>query len=153
MVQNESNKYIGFKMLRASLMTLGDYNEFRGWKIPENEDPTSEGYKVVYPDGYVSWSPKKIFETSYMQVSENNTITQENVEKFIDYYDYAKMGEKTTVVKATLINGFVIVESSSCVDVNNYDDEIGKKICQEKIKNKIWELLGFLLQTAKNGIK
>ena len=147
------NKYIGFKMLQAEPMNLGDYNKFRGWTIPENENPDTEGYKVVYPDGYVSWSPKEIFETAYMQVADNNTITQENVDNFIAHYDYCKMGEKTTVVKATLKNGFVIIESSSCVDVANYDDEIGANICKEHIKNKVWELLGFLLQTAKNGIK
>lgn len=26
-----------------------------------------EGYKVVYPDGYESWSPKEVFEKAYKQ--------------------------------------------------------------------------------------
>jgi hypothetical protein len=29
-------KYIGVKIIDAESMTLGKYNEFRGWKIPEN---------------------------------------------------------------------------------------------------------------------
>lgn len=27
-----------------------------------------DGYKVVYPDGYESWSPKQVFEDSYIEV-------------------------------------------------------------------------------------
>ena len=28
-------------------------------------DPTEDGYKVRYPDGYESWSPKGVFEEAY----------------------------------------------------------------------------------------
>lgn len=62
------------------------------------------------------------------------------------------MGEKTTVVRAVLRNGFEIVESSSCVSPENYDEELGAEICLEKIRDKVWFLLGFLLQTAVYGI-
>ena len=61
------------------------------------------------------------------------------------------LGKKTTVVRAVLQNGFEIVESSSCVSPENYDEIVGRNICLEKIKDKIWTLLGFLLQTAVNG--
>ena len=81
--------------------------------------------------------------------SDGSTITEEMVDEFIDRYEITKMGEKTTVVLATLRNGFVISESSSCVDTKNYNEEIGASICKERIKNKVWELLGFLLQTCK----
>jgi hypothetical protein len=30
-----------------------------------------EGYEVVYPDWYVSWSPKDVFETAYRLVQDN----------------------------------------------------------------------------------
>lgn len=43
-------------------------------------------------------------------------------------------------------NGFVIRESTTCVDPANYSEEIGKQICLGRIENKIWEYLGFLLQ-------
>ena len=32
--------------------------------VPRMKDG-QEGYKVVYPDGYESWSPKEVFESSY----------------------------------------------------------------------------------------
>ena len=59
------NKYIGTKMIEAEEMNRGDYNKYRGWIIPEDENPTDEGYLVKYSDGYESWSPKKQFEEAY----------------------------------------------------------------------------------------
>jgi len=28
------------------------------------------GYKVVYEDGYVSWSPKSVFDLGYIEIEE-----------------------------------------------------------------------------------
>jgi len=67
-------KYIGVKIIEAELMNLGDYNEYRGWTIPEDEDPAREGYLVVYPDGYESWSPKEIFEEAYRNIGGKMTF-------------------------------------------------------------------------------
>ena len=58
------NKYLGVKIVSAVAMSLGDYNKHRGWEIPADEDPTVEGYLVVYPDGYQSWCPREQFETA-----------------------------------------------------------------------------------------
>ena len=53
-------------------MNLGFYNQFRWWKIPENENPEREGYLVQYPDGYISWSPKEVFEEAYRENGQMN---------------------------------------------------------------------------------
>jgi hypothetical protein len=58
-------QYIGTKVIHAKPMSRGDYNVYRGWNIPENEDPADDGYLVRYPDGYESWSPKNVFEEAY----------------------------------------------------------------------------------------
>ena len=55
-------KYIRMQKVEAEPMTRGDYNKFRGWMILEDENPADAGYKVTYPDGYVSWCPKAQFE-------------------------------------------------------------------------------------------
>lgn len=73
------------------------------------------------------------------------------VEDFIRETWTETLGEKTTVVRAVLRNGFEIVESSSCVSPENYDEAMGRDICLERIREKVWELLGFLLQTAVHG--
>lgn len=57
-------KYIRMHMVDAEPMTRGDYNKSRGWEIPSDENPIDEGFKVVYPDGYVSWCPKAQFEAA-----------------------------------------------------------------------------------------
>lgn len=59
--------YIGTKIIDAEPMTRGDYNKYRGWTIPRDENTEDEGYLVKYPDGYISWSPKKSFEEAYRE--------------------------------------------------------------------------------------
>lgn len=79
----------------------------------------------------------------------NNTITKENIDNILKdtLIKTEKYGDKTTVLMATLPNGFVIVESSSCVDPANFDMKVGEEICMERLVNKIWELEGYKLQS------
>jgi len=37
---------------------------------PCNNEDGFAGYEVTYPDGYVSWSPKRAFEGAYRVVTE-----------------------------------------------------------------------------------
>ena len=122
------------------------------WESEKNGKP---GYAVRYEDGYESWSPKEVFERSYFRVSniEGNSLSENDITGFFDTVDARKMGEKTTVVKATLINGFEMVDGSSCVDPKNYNEELGTKICVGRMREKVWMLLGFVLQWANKGIK
>lgn len=63
-------KYVGTKMLEAKPMNRGEYNRYRGWPIPQDENPADEGYLIKYHDGYESWSPKEVFEESYSEYDE-----------------------------------------------------------------------------------
>ena len=123
-------------------------------------EPEEPGYRVRYPDGYESWSPKDVFERAYLPVTINPdlrteapSISQQMVDDFIRETEVITMGGKTTVVRAILRNGFEVVESRACVSAENYDEALGAKICMEHIKDKVWMLLGFLLQTAVHGVK
>jgi hypothetical protein len=147
-------KYIGTKIIEAE-PSMGAY-----YNLKANKEVAEMGYKVIYEDGYMSWSPKDVFEKAYLPLIENPymstdapSISQEMVDDFIKEVEVMTMGEKTTVVRAVLRNGFEIVESSTCVSKENYDEKLGAKICMDKIKDKVWMLLGFLLQTAVHGIK
>ncbi len=71
-------EYVGIKSIKAHLMNLGDYNNYRGWEIPKDEDPAKEGYLVEYEDSYQSWSPKKAFEDAYVISNSNNFIYRVN---------------------------------------------------------------------------
>ena len=57
--------YIGVKVVAAEPMSRGEYNAYRGWKIPSDENPADEGYHIRYSDGYESWCPKKQFYEAY----------------------------------------------------------------------------------------
>lgn len=58
-------KYIGKKEVLAEPMNELKAVEF-GYARPNTDNHEwREGYHVVYPDGYHSWSPKNVFESSY----------------------------------------------------------------------------------------
>lgn len=68
-------QYYGTKQIIGTPMTRKAYNDYRGWTVPSDENPDDEGYLVEYTDGdrsnhpahagYISWSPKDVFEGSY----------------------------------------------------------------------------------------
>ena len=57
-------RYVRFNEVKACLLTRGDYNKYRGWDTPPNENPNDEGYLIKYPDGYESWCQKAQFEAA-----------------------------------------------------------------------------------------
>lgn len=71
--------YIGTKVVHARLMNRKDYNAYRGWEVPADENPQDMGYLVEYVDGgksnhpnhvgYISWSPWDVFERAYTDIS------------------------------------------------------------------------------------
>lgn len=152
--------YIGTKIIEAApAIRKGGKVYEEDWPIPRSMEPEEAGYKVRYPDGYESFSPKAVFEKAYLELTTNPnlrtsklSISQEMVDNFISAKEVSTMGGKVTVVRATLRNGFELVESSACVGAENYDEKMGAEICMEKIKDKVWLLLGFLLQTAVHGV-
>jgi hypothetical protein len=78
----------------------------------------------------------------------NIKVTGEQIDKLMNEATIGTMTilEKCTIVAVTLKNGFILIESSACVDVANYNEEIGKEICLNRIRNKLWELEGYKLQ-------
>ena len=59
-------------------MTKLEYNGYRGWEMPDDEDGDELGMLVEYQDGgkanhpnhdgYISWSPKDVFDNSYREI-------------------------------------------------------------------------------------
>ena len=152
--------YIGTKIIQAEPALRIDGKVYSPDEILPEDTDVEVGYRVRYPDGYESWSPRDVFEAAYMPVLNNPqlktnapSVSQQMVDDFILETWTTTLGDKTTVVRAMLRNGFEIVESSACVSAENYDETMGHAICMEKIKDKVWFLLGFLLQTAVHGVK
>ncbi|OFA33294.1 hypothetical protein BAE46_00870 [Glaciecola punicea] len=71
--------FTGTKLVKARTMNRGQYNTYRGWDIPKDENPNDEGYLVEYintgksnhpnHEGYVSWSPLDVFNEAYNNIS------------------------------------------------------------------------------------
>tara|TARA_R100000541_G_scaffold13823_2_gene23190 strand:+ start:9769 stop:10269 length:501 start_codon:yes stop_codon:yes gene_type:complete len=71
------NNYIGTKQVSAKLVKRGWYVNYQGWDLPANEDPDDDVYMVEYAPmpsnkpnhpnhaGYLTMSPKDVFESSY----------------------------------------------------------------------------------------
>lgn len=112
-------QYIGTKIIEAEPayrcmdgqghITITDDPSEAFPNFPSVED----GYRVRYADGYVSWSPKDTFERAYLPLEVNTelrtskpSISQEMVDNFILETWTQTAGEKTTIVRAMLRNGF-----------------------------------------------
>lgn len=76
------------------------------------------------------------------------TVTQEYINNLLDTADVKEIVvfDKCLICAYKLVSGFVIVESSACVDPKNFDLDVGRKICREHVENKLWELEGYVLQ-------
>ncbi|MDF2854222.1 MAG: BMBtpLA 7 [Neobacillus sp.] len=79
-----------------------------------------------------------------------NTVTKCQIDEIMAHatIEVQTVLGKCTVVTCQLPNGFIIVESSACVDTANYDETMGKEICLKRIENKVWELEGYKLQST-----
>lgn len=79
---------------------------------------------------------------------KKNSLTKEYVDKIVhsSKFTYSTQFGKETVVTMQLPNGFVLTESSACVDPANYDEKLGYEICIRKLTERVWELEGYLLQ-------
>ena len=144
-MNGEGQMYVGVKQIYA---------------YPEVNKAGVAGYHVEYrhgqPNAYHSWSPKEEFERFYLpmgEASDGSRVTPEMVDGFVSSAESVSVGGKMTVVNVELANGTLCAESSACVDPKNYDESIGKDICVKRAKDRVWHLLGFVLQWSRNGIK
>lgn len=129
--------FIGVKMIQAE---------------PAERDGEA-GYRVIYSDGYESWSPKEVFERGYFEIERPDRLGIGDVNAFISEATLKKVGEKTCLVVATLRNGFELMGASACVSPENYNDSIGYECCMKHIRDDIYKCLGFVLQWANRGLK
>lgn len=64
--------------------------------------------------------------------------------KAVDYY--RPPGTTMTICTVTLANGFNVVGTSACVSPENYDETTGEMLAMNKVKDQLWELLGYALK-------
>ena len=122
---------IGTKSVNAKPMTRQEYNDFRGWQLPENENGADEGYLVEYQDGepntteykgYVSWSPKAQFDNAYQDVTKGVSFGHA-VELMKGGHRVARAGWNGKGMFLFLVKGETVTEAiNDCYgDPNRYD--------------------------------
>ena len=124
--KGESNmkQYIGTKIIKAKPMTRGEYNDFRGWKVPADEDYRDKGFLVEYSDGYISWSPEKQFNDAYREC--NNMTFGLAIEALKKGLKVARKGWNGKNQYIELANNISYKNSSEEI-VNCNHDAIGNK--------------------------
>lgn len=67
--------FAGTSLVHASTMTRQEYNDFRGWNLPDNENGSDVGYIIEdragkknteQLDGFVQWLPKDEFLRKFL---------------------------------------------------------------------------------------
>lgn len=125
--------YIGTKFIKAKPMSLGLYNQMRGWEIPSDEDPNREGYMVRYKDGYISWSPKEVFEESYR---ETNGLT------FGMAIELLKQGHKVARKGWNGKNMFLFLLPAGTVPTKAIHDPALREVIEREVGGDTFEALG-----------
>ena len=139
-------------------MTRGSFLKKRGGVIASNANPADKGYLVKYPDGYVSWCPKVVFERQGFPLEDGTKITRQDIRDFVKLGYNAvstiksRGGKPVTLVEREYPTGFTAFETASCVDPKNYSQHIGADICADRLDSELWSHLGFMLQWANFGL-
>ena len=110
--------FIGTKVIKSfGEMSRSEYCEYRGWKLPEDENGEDRVYLVEYaPDvnskpnhpkheGYISMSPKHVFEESYSQILRYEDLTEEAVKAMTSEYDDLQQHQKRVAAEFLELDG------------------------------------------------
>ncbi len=77
-------QFTAVKKVKAKPMTRQEYNDLRGWNLPADEDGSDDGYltedmngasNLEGWDGFISWTPKEIFDDQFYEVDEQRVCT------------------------------------------------------------------------------
>ena len=83
-------KYAGTMQVWAKEMTRAEYNDYRGWVLPDDEDGSDEGYLIEeisdapanfkLHKGPICWKTKEQFKASFKEVTKdgiNNELNEQ----------------------------------------------------------------------------
>lgn len=158
-VKNEDNRMNIAENMRVRMINNDSF--LSPMKVGDEFTIKMTGYGVVVlssDDGKTTYTiSENLFYKNFTVVEneeneEENTSVSVTSEHIEDIMNRSKVSvhtafDKCTIVVCQLPNGFVITESSACVDPKNYDEKLGVEICMKRIVDKVWELEGYKLQS------
>lgn len=149
--------YMGVHLVQAKPMTLGEWLIDKSYEDYMGRSSETIGYIVERPNTYPLWISKEEFESIYLPLTRPDSIMEPDLESFVgsmsETFSVDQPDNKTTMVRMETRTGYVDYATSSCVDPANYNQDIGINNCLGELKNKLWPMLGFVLQWAKYGLK
>ena len=129
-------KFKGTKIVQAEPMNESEAVEKGFARKNEDHHEWREGYHVVYPDGYNSWSPKNVFDEAYKpcetfidrMIEEHNELTDklEKLTQFIECEAFKTLSiQKQTLLRAQF--GAMVA----------YQQTLSSRIVLEKLEERI----------------
>lgn len=116
--------YFGVKAVLVQPMTRLEYNNYRGWELPADENGTDEGFLVEdmnssltnHKDhkGYISWSPKQMFNELF---SEECDLLPEKLENLQPYQQRVLEEYKELCKKERDLEAFTLTDFYKLIDL------------------------------------
>lgn len=79
-----------------------------------------------------------------------NKVTEEYIKSRIKETKFSVLPETTmTLCYIRMVNGFIVLGESACVDPNNFDEQLGKEIAFKNAMGKLWALEGYVLAESR----
>jgi hypothetical protein len=114
--------FVGTKIVKSKPMSRLAYSDYRGLKLPADENGADEGYLVEYLDGgkpnhpdhagYISWSPKVQHENAYLNMGDMGRYTPAQQKLFAEkvqiMHQIAVLREEIKAVDAELVTHWEI---------------------------------------------
>lgn len=136
-MNNQLKQYTGTKTVKARPMTMGEAYERKLLKEgvrPSECETDKAGYLVEYEDGYLSWSPKDVFEAAY-KPSETFLERLDNecdeigarYDKAKDFINSDRFDNLSPIAKLLLAAQSATQREYICLLIDIIDEAKGKK--------------------------
>lgn len=136
-MNNQLKQYTGTKTVKARPMTMGEAYECKLLKEgvrPSECETDKAGYLVEYEDGYLSWSPKDVFEAAY-KPSETFLERLDNecdeigarYDKAKDFINSDRFDNLSPIAKLLLAAQSATQREYICLLIDIIDEAKGKK--------------------------
>ena len=146
--------FVSTRTVQATPLNRQDYNDLRGWQVPDNENPNDDGYLVVNTgvsernvdgfNGYVSWLPKRAFYELY----KNDNLTFGQAVEFLKGgKKVARKGWNDKDTYLLLATGIDFETKADLSDIQNESGELTMpSVTMKTVDNKF--VVGWLASQA-----
>ncbi|WP_180191058.1 Gp49 family protein [Acinetobacter sp. YH01006] len=152
--------FAGTSLVHAATMTRQEYNDYRGWQLPEGENGEDQGYLIEdragkknteQLNGFVLWLPKDEFDRKFKPQPK---VTPERIKELLTrvqlHFTFGETPTKYVRADAWLDGSFHLATAmSKAVNPENFSKELGIEYSREDVmaiaENKLWELEGYRL--------